>query len=528
MFFASFLNNLFFLFFLPLFFLHLFLFLFLSSGLSSPLNFLKKLRFFISLFLFPFSVCFLRFFFFEHRSFLVPFFLPSGYKLFLISSSFFELFWSLFASPFFSFLNQKKKPSFLKRLIIFSMLKKKLLIFENVFGIQLCFTFLSYSILVSLIFLLLVRLKEYLFFWTFFRVIFLFFRFLGCFSFLLLFILDVLFLFLWIFHFDHFVISLQKTPVLCLSLSVFSIFLSSFFHHFLLSSFQIFFLLFFHSPFIFSQRENIFLFPFSLLSFPIYSPFFFLFFSLSLFFPVSCFFRLFFPFLCLFFFLSLVSPFSFLYFFLVFFFFSFLSLCLFFYPISNFFGSHFSFSDNFFISFFLDFFCSWSHFSRLPSSQLVSFIFISSKNYLFVHLSKIASVIFSLLLHFLCGPFFDSNLLFFISCFLIFFLHRRFCVFSYCLHSFFSLLFLISFLFSCFLYQFFFISVSDFFAKNIHFSRFYVCLFGTLPLSVVNLLFFLPCVVLLPCAFHVFFWFVAFFWNLLFLIFFYQSSFWVS
>ena len=83
-FFASFLNN--FLFFSPnkpLFFLHLF------SLLVSLLKFVFAFDFFLkkkktSVFRLPFSLPFFSlissFFFFEHRSFLVPFFLPSGYK----------------------------------------------------------------------------------------------------------------------------------------------------------------------------------------------------------------------------------------------------------------------------------------------------------------------------------------------------------------------------------------------------------------------------------------------------------------
>ena len=138
-FFASFLNNLLFFLFLQTSFLpspcsllvSLLWFVFVyeikkkkNFGFSSPFFFhLFQFVFFIFLFLTHVFSCSI------FPSFLV--------QVFLISSSFFELFWSLFASPifcFFSFLNQRS-PSFLKRLIIFCDSKKKLLILENVFDI---------------------------------------------------------------------------------------------------------------------------------------------------------------------------------------------------------------------------------------------------------------------------------------------------------------------------------------------------------------------------------------------------------
>ena len=78
----------------------------------------KKLRFFIHRFLFPFSVCFLRFFFFEHKSCLVPFSFPLGrsvFDFFFFFSNFVGRFLRLQFFVSFSFLNQTN-PSFLKRL----------------------------------------------------------------------------------------------------------------------------------------------------------------------------------------------------------------------------------------------------------------------------------------------------------------------------------------------------------------------------------------------------------------------------
>ena len=139
-FFASFFwtTSFFFSFYKPLFFLHLFLFLFLSSGLSSPLIFLKKTSVFHLPFSFPFFSLISSFFFFEHRSFLVPFFLPSGYTCSWFLLLFFELFWTLFASPFFLFfqpLEPKKTFVFETSHHFLRCLKKKLMIFENVFDI---------------------------------------------------------------------------------------------------------------------------------------------------------------------------------------------------------------------------------------------------------------------------------------------------------------------------------------------------------------------------------------------------------
>ena len=190
-------------------------------------------------------------------SFLVPFSFLLGTSVFDFFFFFFELLWSLFASPifcFFSFLNQRN-PSFLKRLIIFSAIlsqKKKTLIFEYVFELFKCFTSLLYSILVSPIFLLLLRLKEYLFFERFFRWIFPFFCFI------------VFFLFFCFFSFSIFCAFFVNLPFqkhlffVFFTLCIPPFFLSSFFHH--VFAFIFSYLLFnvFHSPFFFSQRENIF------------------------------------------------------------------------------------------------------------------------------------------------------------------------------------------------------------------------------------------------------------------------------
>ena len=167
------------------------------------------------------------------------------------------------------------------------LLKKKLLIFKNVFDIQLCFTFLSYSILVSPIFSTSCALERISFFLfeRFFGVIFLFF-----------FSVSWLFFFSSFFHSRVFCFFFCESSILITSLFrykkhlccvchslYFSIFLSSFFHHFFAFIFSnLLFVVFSFSlsPF---PAGNTFLFSFSLLSFPIYSPFFFLYFSLSLF-----------------------------------------------------------------------------------------------------------------------------------------------------------------------------------------------------------------------------------------------------
>ena len=131
-FFASFLNNLlFFSSYKPLFFLHLFLFLFLSSGLSSPWFFYLTLVFHLP-FSFPFFSLISSFFFFEHRSFLVPFFLPSGYNCswFLFVLNFFGRFLHL---QFFCFLNQKKTFVFETSHHSLRCLKKKLTTFRKCF-----------------------------------------------------------------------------------------------------------------------------------------------------------------------------------------------------------------------------------------------------------------------------------------------------------------------------------------------------------------------------------------------------------
>ena len=170
-------------------------------------------------------------------------------------------------------------------------------------------------------------------------------------------------------------------------------------------------------------------------------------------------------------------------------------------------------------------------FNSFLSSSFITFLFDHFSFHLFVH-HLVLLFPFSFL-SFLHSSFISLSpcFSFFLSLYLMFpylFLHRSFCVFSFCFNScfFFSL-------FCSWSHSFFLVSLPVFLHLCIWFllpkrficSWIYVCLFGTLPLSVV-LLFFPPCVVLLPCAFHVFFWFVAFFvWNLLFLIFFYQSSF---
>ena len=87
----------------------------------------------------------------------------------------------------------------------------------------------------------------------------------------------------------------------------------------------------------------------------------------------------------------------------------------------------------------------------------------------------------------------------------------------------FSLLFLISFFFSCF-FTSFSSSLYLIFCQKYSFFWIYVCLFGTLPLSVVNLLFFSSlrrAVALFVPRFSDLLRFLI----LLFLIFFYQSSF---
>ena len=312
-----------------------------------------------------------------------------------------------------------------------------------------CFTSLLYSILVSPICVLLLRLKEYLFFERVFRWIFLFFLFHRAFLLLLL------------FHSRFFGVSCESSKlitslffdkntcaVFC-TLCILPFFLSSFFHDFFAFIFSKLLFIVFHSPFSFLSGKP-FSFPIffsllsNLLSFLLFLHFFFI-----SFFP-SFFFRLFFPsylffyffpwflhflFPCFFLFFLLLLyvsvsffPLSLVFFYLLFtfiFIFSSLSFVLFvhllFCPSLNS-WFHFSLSDRFFISVFLDLFCSWSHFSWLPSSQHVPFISISSKIFFFLGpFRKLPLSFFHFWFIFLCEPFFESNLLFFLPLFLLFF-----------------------------------------------------------------------------------------------------------
>ena len=216
--------------------------------------------FFTSAFHLPFSFAFFSSFSFlkkKNMSFLVPFFLPSGYKCFWFL---FWAFWSFFCiSKFFVFSaswTKKKTLRFWKRPIILCDSKKNSW-FSKMYLLVLCFTSLLYSIFVHPICLLLLRLKDFLFLNVLFWWSSLFFLFLRFFSFLLLlFMLDFLCLFcessIWITS-----LFFTKNTFLCVSLFVFFhfsfILLSSLF---LLSFFQIsFFIVFivFHSPcFLFS------------------------------------------------------------------------------------------------------------------------------------------------------------------------------------------------------------------------------------------------------------------------------------
>ena len=104
------------------------------------------------------------------------------------------------------------------------------------------------------------------------------------------------------------------------------------------------------------------------------------------------------------------------------------------------------------------------------------------------------------------------------SCLFLSFFHRRFCPPSFCVNSLFSfLLFLISLIFSYFFLTLFSSTPHLFFLPTkipkfsvVNFWDEIVFFFKNLPSSVFNLLLFPPCVVLIPCLFHVFFWFFAF------------------
>ena len=117
---------------------------------------------------------------------------------------------------------------------------------------------------------------------------------------------------------------------------------------------------------------------------------------------------------------------------------------------------------------------------KTTESQTKNFIFCSV-SFCFIFSFNIFSLITVVFVHFLFSSFCSSLcafLFFCFSCFLIcFFLHRRFCVSSFCFDSIFllSLLFLISFLFSSFFFHLrirFFaqtdskISVVNFFRRN--------------------------------------------------------------
>ena len=416
-------------------------------GFSSP--------FFFSLFQFVFFA----FSFFEHRSFLVPFFLL-GTSCFWFLLLFFWTFLVAYCISIFQLLEPKKTFVFETSHHFLRCLKKKLMIFENVFDIQLCFTFPSYSILVSLIFFLLVRLKEYLFFlnvfsgdlpffsvsWLFFFSSFLHSRFF-CFFFC-----ESSILITSLFRYK------KHLCCVCHSLyfSIFSIILLSslFCFHLFKSSFCCFFIFPFSFP---SGKYFLVLIFFTVLS-NLLSFLFSLFFFIS-FFPVSCFFACSFHFCLFFFFLSFVSPFSLLYFFLVFFSSSPFCLCASFSP-------YLLFLDLFFLIISLSRFFLTSFVLDLISLDFLLLNLFPSSPY---RLKIICLCTFRKLplsfFHF-CFMFVWTFLWFlplvFISCFLIFFLHRRFCVFSYCLHSFFLSLSLSSFVFYL-IFSYFFTSFSSLF-----------------------------------------------------------------
>ena len=311
------------------------------SSCFSPLVCLRLWFFFLkkkktSVFHLPFSFPFFQFEFFVFLFWTQVFscsIFPSFWVQVVFDFSFFfqKKIFGRFLHLHFSASWTKKKPSFLKRLIIFCDALKKTLDFRKCFWYSIVFhiSFVFNSCISY--FLLLLRLKEYLFFERFFGWSSLFFS------------------VSWLFFFSSFIHSrcfvsffvnlpfwslryfvLNNTCVVFVTLCIFHfsfILLSSFFcFHLFKSSFCCFFILpfsfpsgkYFLVPIFFTVLSNVLSFLFSL------------FFFIS-FFPISCFFACSFHFCVFFFFLSFVSPFSFPYFFLVFFsFFSFLSQCLFF------------------------------------------------------------------------------------------------------------------------------------------------------------------------------------------------------
>ena len=299
-----------------------------------PFFFFWKLQFFISHFLFPFFSLISSFFFFEHRSFLVPFFLPSGYKCswFLLV---FELFWSLFASPIFSAsLTKKKNLRFWSVSSFFAVPLKINSWFSKMF---LIFNCVSHFFRIQFLYLL------FFYFFCVWKNIFFFERFFGWSFF---FSVSWLFFFSSFNHSRFFVSFFVNLPFwslryfvtkntcvvfVTLYFSIFSfILLSSLFFCFHL--FKSLFCCFFFLPFSFPSGKH-FLVPIfftvlsDLLSFLLFS-----FFLLYLLFSLSLVFSLVLSiFVSFFFFLSFVSPIFFsLLFSCFFFFFSFLSLCLFF------------------------------------------------------------------------------------------------------------------------------------------------------------------------------------------------------
>ena len=162
-----------------------------------------------------------------------------------------------------------------------------------------------------------------------------------------------------------------------------------------------------------------------------------------------------------------------------------------------------------------------SSFCFTVSSNIFPFFFhhffssITFSFHLFVHLFLIFSPFsfLSFLHSFFISPSQCFSFFFlYLMCFLNCFSPSPFLCIFFCFTSFFPslLLFLISFFFSYFFFTFFFIiSVSFFARKNskisvVNFAWWnYVFVFWTLPSSVFHLLFFPPCVVLIPCLFHV-------------------------